>query len=62
MLTRGNISMGFPPFPKAVKALVILNAGIFLLTLLLAATLPSAEHWILACLGLVPVLVVHGAV
>jgi membrane associated rhomboid family serine protease len=61
-ITRGNISMGFPPFPKAVKTLVILNAGIFLLTLLLAATIPAADKWILAYLGLVPVLVAHGYV
>jgi membrane associated rhomboid family serine protease len=61
-ITRGNISMSLPPFPKVVKTLVILNAGIFLLTLLLAATVPSAGHWILAWLGLVPMLVAHGAV
>jgi membrane associated rhomboid family serine protease len=62
MLTRGNISMGFPPFPKAVKTLVILNAGIFLLTLLLAATIPLAGSWIATWLGLVPALVARGAV
>lgn len=61
-ITRGNISMGFPPFPKAVKTLVILNAGIFLLTLLLAATIPLAGNWIATWLGLVPVLVERGAV
>ena len=59
-LTRGNISMGFPPFPRVVKTLVILNAGIFLLTLLLAASVPSAGRWILAYLGLVPGMVAHG--
>ena len=62
MLTRGNISMGFPPFPKVVKTLVILNAGIFLLTLLLTASVPPAGHWILAYLGLVPAMVAEGAV
>lgn len=62
MLTRGNISMGFPPFPKVVKTLVILNAGIFLLTLLLAASIPLAREWILTWLGLVPVMVAHGYV
>jgi len=61
-ITSGNVSMGFPPFPKAAKTLVILNAGIFLLTLLLAATVPLAGNWILAWLGLVPVMVAHGAV
>lgn len=62
MQTRGNISMSFPPFPKVVKTLVILNAGIFLLTLLLAATIPTAGRWIVAYLGLVPVLVMEGYV
>jgi membrane associated rhomboid family serine protease len=62
LLTRGNISMSLPPFPKVVKRLVILNAGIFLLTLLLAATIPLAGSWIATWLGLVPVLVAKGAV
>ncbi len=62
MLTRGNISMGFPPFPRVVKTLVILNAGIFLLTLLLAASIPTAGRWLLTYLGLVPVMVAEGYV
>ena len=61
-ITRGNISMSLPPFPKVVKTLVILNAGIFLLTLLLAATIPLAGGWIATWLGLVPALVAKGAV
>jgi membrane associated rhomboid family serine protease len=61
-ITRGNISLSLPPFPKAVKTLVLVNAGIFLLTLLLAPPGSLAGNWIATWLGLVPVLVAKGAV
>ena len=36
------MSMGFPPFTRAVKWLVIINAAVYLLMLILEAVAPAA--------------------
>jgi membrane associated rhomboid family serine protease len=54
--------MSFPPFTKAVKWLVIINAGLYLLMALLHTTAPALYASIMVTFGLAPVSVVHGAV
>jgi len=55
-----TMSLGFPPFTKAVKWLIALNSGIFLLMLLLRATLPQAFLTGIAWFSLIPYQVTHG--
>jgi len=60
-VNRGQtISLGFPPFTRAVKWLIILNSAIFLLMALLQATAPEAARIIALSSGLIPIRVVHG--
>jgi len=54
------MSLSFPPFTRAVKWLVLANAGVFLLMALLGVTAPSAAQYISPLFGLVPRAVVHG--
>ena len=57
----GNtMTLSLPPFTRAVKWLVILNAGIYLLEALLGVTGVVSGATVNAALGLVPVAVVHG--
>ena len=42
MLARGNISMGFPPFRGAVRAVILVNAAIYVLLLL---AMSFAQPW-----------------
>ncbi len=55
-----TFSFGFPPFTRAVKWLVIINAAIYLLMLLLGAVAPPAAAIITEVAGLIPLAVVHG--
>lgn len=56
-----SVAWGFPPFTYAVKWLVIINSGIYLLMLLIHGLKPSLEYGILKAFALVPSLVIfHG--
>ncbi len=54
------MSMGFPPFTRAIKWLVIINATIYLLMLILHGVAPLAELQIQQVFGLIPAAVLHG--
>lgn len=54
-----TLSLGLPPFTKAVKWLIILNCGIFLLQAFLGAVAPQIAAWA-AIFELRPALVLHG--
>jgi len=55
-----TLTLSFPPFTKAVKWLILVNAGVFLCTTLLQALAPSLAEVVGAVLALTPQLVVHG--
>jgi len=55
-----TLTLSFPPFTKAVKWLVLINAGVFLFTTLLQAFAPSAGSVFSLVVSLVPGLVVRG--
>lgn len=58
-----NMTLGFPPFTFAVKWLVIINSGIFLLMLLIHGLRPDVEGGILRTFALIPNAVVfHGEI
>jgi membrane associated rhomboid family serine protease len=55
------MSLSFPPFTRAVKALIIINGAIYLLSLILQLTgHPRAWGEIILTFGLIPHDVVHG--
>jgi membrane associated rhomboid family serine protease len=54
------MTLGLPPFTRAVKWLVIINAAIYLLEALLGAFGIVSSGTVNQALGLVPLLVVHG--
>ena len=54
------MSMGFPPFTRAVKWLVIINAAVYLLMLILGAVAPALERLITVGGALMPALVFRG--
>ena len=54
------MSMGFPPFTRAVKWLVIVNAAIYLLLLILGAVAPGVAGFITGYGALTPADVTHG--
>ncbi len=56
----GTMSMGFPPFTRAIKWLVIANAAIYLLMLLVGSAAPTLAGWIGYYSWLRPVMVTHG--
>jgi membrane associated rhomboid family serine protease len=58
----GTMSMGFPPFTRAVKWLVIINAAVYLLLLILGAVAPAVAGYITAYGALVPAAVTHGLI
>ena len=63
MSYRGRtLSLSLPPFTKAVKWLVIINAAVFLLTALLHSFAPSIYEPFFYLLALIPKGVVHGLV
>lgn len=55
-----TFSLSLPPFTKAVKWLVLINAAVYLLMLVLQAFDPYLQGMIFAALSLIPSLVVHG--
>lgn len=55
-----TMSMGFPPFTRAVKWLIIGNTAVYLLLLLLSAVAPQAAGIITGISALVPIAVAHG--
>src|SRR2546425_322329 len=55
-----TLTLSFPPFTKAVKWLILVNAGVFLFTTLLQALAPSLAEVVGGVLALTPQLVVHG--
>jgi membrane associated rhomboid family serine protease len=55
-----TLTLSFPPFTKAVKWLLLVNAGVFLFTTLLQAFAPSWAEVVGVVLALMPQLVVHG--
>jgi membrane associated rhomboid family serine protease len=58
----GGMSMGFPPFTRAVKLLVIANGAVYLLMLILGAVAPGLAAFILGAGALIPAAVTHGAI
>jgi membrane associated rhomboid family serine protease len=58
----GSFSMGFPPFTRALKRLVIINAAIYLLMLLMDGVAPGLAHIITELFWLRPALVLHGLI
>jgi membrane associated rhomboid family serine protease len=54
------MSMGFPPFTRAVKWLVIANASVYLLILIVGAVAPGMAGLITAVTALMPYAVMHG--
>ena len=60
-MPRGQtISLSFPPFTKAVKWLVIINAGMLLLITLLKAVNKDTGELVEAALSLIPLFVLRG--
>ena len=61
-MNRGRtLSLSFPPFTKAVKWLILINAGVYLLLELLKAVLPDLGNILyLLVLPLIPEMVTHG--
>lgn len=55
-----TMTLSLPPFTKAVKWLIIINAGVYLFTLVLGAISLQASNLFMALLVLVPQAVVHG--
>jgi membrane associated rhomboid family serine protease len=62
MSTR-SATLSLPPFTRAIKTLIALNAGIFLLMVLMGALRhPEVNGWLIAYLGLSARAAVHGFV
>jgi len=55
-----TLSLSLPPFTKAVKWLIIVDAGVYLLITLLQALAPAVGNLIFSIFGLIPQLVTHG--
>jgi len=57
---RRTMSLGFPPFTKAVKWLLIINTGVFLLMKVLGAVAPRIGYDLTIAGSLIPAAVMHG--
>lgn len=55
-----TLSLSFPPFTKAVKWLILINAGVFLLKTILAAADSTIGDVLVYGLSLIPALVMRG--
>ena len=55
-----TLSLSFPPFTKAVKWLIIINAGVYLLIVLLKAATRELGDAVFLALALTPADVMHG--
>jgi membrane associated rhomboid family serine protease len=56
----GGMSLGLPPFTKAVKWIVISNVAIYFAMLLGRQIVPESYDWMMVHFGLIPAAVVHG--
>jgi len=56
----GTFSLSLPPFTKAVKWLILINAGMLLLMTLLKAAAPEVGDPLFFFLSLIPLMVTHG--
>jgi membrane associated rhomboid family serine protease len=57
-----TFSLSLPPFTKAVKWLIIINAAVYLLLELLKAVAPEPGGALFLALALIPAAVVHGLI
>jgi membrane associated rhomboid family serine protease len=57
-----TLSLSLPPFTRAVKWLVLVNAGVFLFMTILGLLVPELEHFLFQVLALTPRLVMHGLI
>ena len=55
-----TLSLSFPPFTKAVKWLIIVNAAVYLLLELLKAAAPNLGGALTLSLALIPAYVLRG--
>ena len=55
-----TLSLSFPPFTKAVKWLVLINAAVYLLIVLLKFLAPDLGEAVFYALALIPAAVTHG--
>src|SRR5262249_1489929 len=55
-----TFSLSLPPFTKAVKWLVLINAGVYLLIEILKAIEPQFGEPVQLLLSLIPIMVLHG--
>jgi len=55
-----TMSLGFPPFTKAVKWLVLINTGVYLLMLVLGVIAPRLGNSLTIAGSLIPGAVMHG--
>src|SRR5579863_2647631 len=55
-----TLSLSFPPFTKAVKWLILINAAVYLLLELLKAAFPQLGEALFFALALIPASVTHG--
>jgi membrane associated rhomboid family serine protease len=55
-----TLSLSFPPFTKAVKWLILINAAVYLLIELLKAATPELGGALTVALALIPAYVMHG--
>ncbi|HUK25981.1 MAG TPA: rhomboid family intramembrane serine protease [Terriglobales bacterium] len=62
MYRRGSFSLSLPPFTKAVKWLILINAAVFFLITLLQAFTANLGNVLFYVLSLVPAWVVRGGV
>ncbi|HYG99493.1 MAG TPA: rhomboid family intramembrane serine protease [Terriglobales bacterium] len=56
----GTMSLGFPPFTRVIKWLIIINASIYLLMLIVGGVAPQVAGFIQGYGGLVPAAVTQG--
>jgi membrane associated rhomboid family serine protease len=61
MRRTSSMGLSFPPFTRAVKQLLLVNAAVYVVVLLLGAFAEGSEHWIQLHFGLVPYVVVFRA-
>jgi len=55
-----TLSLSFPPFTRAVKWLVLVNAAVYLLLEILKAVVPDLGATLTLALALIPAYVMHG--
>jgi membrane associated rhomboid family serine protease len=57
-----TFSLSLPPFTKAVKWLILINAGMYLLITLLQTVAPDFSSAVFLILALIPKMVMHGGI